>query len=53
MFLGHASPKLCLSVNAIVDKLCKITELRKKQNITSIQKALMILIPLNGRKSKT
>ena len=31
MFLGHNNPKLCVSVNAAVDYLCKITVLRKKQ----------------------
>ena len=31
MFLGHTSPKLCVSVNAIVVNTCKITLLRKKQ----------------------
>ena len=31
MFLGYASPKLCISVNAIVVNLCKITEPRKMQ----------------------
>ena len=30
MFLGHANPILCVSVNATV-KLCKITEPRKKR----------------------
>ena len=31
MFLGHTNPKLCVSVNAIVVNLSKITVLRKKQ----------------------
>ena len=31
MFSGHTNSKLCLSVNAIVPDLCKITEPRKKQ----------------------
>ena len=31
MFLGHTNPKLCISVNAIVVNLCKITEARKRQ----------------------
>ena len=31
MFLGYTSPKLCVSVNAIVVNLCKIIELRKGQ----------------------
>ena len=31
MFLGHTNPKLCISVNAIVTNLCKITTQRKKQ----------------------
>ena len=29
--LGHTNPKLCLSENAIVVNLCKITVPRKKQ----------------------
>ena len=29
--LGHTNPNLLVSVNAIVLKLCKITEPRKKQ----------------------
>ena len=31
MFLVHTNPKLCISANAIVVNLCKITELRKRQ----------------------
>ena len=31
MFLGYTSPKLCVSVNAIVVNLCKFIELRKGQ----------------------
>ena len=29
MFLGHTNPKLCVSVNAMVVHICKITEPRK------------------------
>ena len=31
MFLGHTNPKLCVSVNAVIFNLCKITVSRKKQ----------------------
>ena len=31
MFLGLTNPKICILVNAVVDNLCKITELRKRQ----------------------
>ena len=35
MFEGHTNPKLCVSLNAIVANLCKITVLRKRQPVKS------------------
>ena len=36
MYLGHTNPKLCVSVNAIVLDLCKITEPRKSSKKVEI-----------------
>ena len=46
MFLGHTNPKQCMSINAIVVNLCKITEPRKEQL------KVEILHNLKGKKLK-
>ena len=40
MFLGHTNPKSCVTVNAVVFDLCKITDPSKKQLKVEILHAL-------------